>query len=61
MISLESYSFWRYGSSVGVVGDDFVPSVYQYNQYCYPNIEANIFEPRFLKRATRLGSSFLAI
>ena len=32
-----------------------------YNQYSYPNIEANIFEARFLKRAAKLGSSFLAI
>ena len=29
--------------------------------YSYPNIEANIFEARFLKRAAKLGSSFLAI
>ena len=35
--------------------------LHQYNQYSYPNIEANIFEPRFLKRAAKLGSSFLAI
>ena len=26
-----------------------------------PNIETNIFEKRFLKRAARLGSSFLTI
>ena len=32
-----------------------------YYQYNYPNIEANIFEARFLKRAAKLGSSFLAI
>ena len=29
--------------------------------YSYPNIEANIFDARFLKRAAKLGSSFLAI
>ena len=34
---------------------------HQYYQYSYPNIEANIFEIRFLKRAARLGSPFLAI
>ena len=37
---------------------------HQYNQYSYPNIEANLFEARFLKRVARLGrlgSSFLAI
>ena len=44
MISLESYPFWRYGYQL-----------VQYNQYSYPNIEANIFEAR-LKRAA-VGSS----
>ena len=34
---------------------------HQYNQYSYPNIEANTFEARFLKRAARLRSLFLAI
>ena len=38
-----------------------VKYLHQYNQYSYPNIEANNFESRFLKRAAKLGSSFLAI
>ena len=71
MISLGSYPFWRYGSSVGVVVGAALIYIYiymrtakylhWYNQYSYPNIEANIFEARFLKRAAKLGSSFLAI
>ena len=40
------------------------PNRYRYHpyyQYSYTNIEANAFEARFLKRAAKLGSSFLAI
>ena len=54
MISLEAYPFYIYIHMT-------VKYLHQYNQYSYPNIEANIFESRFLKRAAKMGSSFLAI